>query len=261
MNHFGFIETPYRIVGLVEFKDAQGNKCYFPEEKWHFGIFKGFVHDPHLFVELELTQKEIDTVRLNLDNRQRELFEGFVNKVFQLKDADGNVSYSKNGFALDDFDGTPDYVQVGDVVEQIVSDYISYLTADEEDSFKVAPASTELDENNRFKGDMDGYVIVRDKSEYPHLMKQDSIAIGDDETERIDLMDVAPMQIVSVAAGLIPFLEHDDANRALMGSNMQRQAVPLLRAEAPVVRLSVQSTTVRSRLLTLATSLCSAARW
>ena len=235
VNHFGFIETPYRIVGLVEFKDAQGNKCYFPEEKWHFGIFKGFVHDPHLFVELELTQKEIDTVRLNLDNRQRELFEGFVNKVFQLKDADGNVSYSKNGFALDDFDGTPDYVQVGDVVEQIVSDYISYLTADEEDSFKVAPASTELDENNRFKGDMDGYVIVRDKSEYPHLMKQDSIAIGDDETERIDLMDVAPMQIVSVAAGLIPFLEHDDANRALMGSNMQRQAVPLLRAEAPVV--------------------------
>ena len=60
VNHFGFIETPYRIVGLVEFKDAQGNKCYFPEEKWHFGIFKGFVHDPHLFVELELTQKEIE---------------------------------------------------------------------------------------------------------------------------------------------------------------------------------------------------------
>ncbi|MBR3072832.1 DNA-directed RNA polymerase subunit beta, partial [Fibrobacter sp.] len=235
VNHFGFIETPYRIVGLIEFKDAQGNKCFFPEEKWHFGIFKGFVHDPHLFVELELTQKEIDTVRLNLDNRQRELFEGFVNKVFAIKDAEGNVTYHKNGFALDDFDGTADYEQVGDVVEQVVSDYITYLTADEEDAFKVAPASTELDDDNRFKGDMDGYVIVRDKSEYPHLMKQDSIAIGDDETERIDLMDVAPMQIVSVAAGLIPFLEHDDANRALMGSNMQRQAVPLLRAEAPVV--------------------------
>ena len=104
---------------------------------------------------------------------------------------------------------------------------------------------------------MDGYVIVRDKSEYPHLMRQDSFALDDTETERIDLMDVAPMQIVSVAAGLIPFLEHDDANRALMGSNMQRQAVPLLPKlrswvrvsnAAPLstrVRLSAPSTTVR----------------
>ena len=232
VNHFGFIETPYRIVGLVEFADANGNKCMFPEEKWHFGIFKGFVHDPHLFVQLELSKKEMDDVRMNLDNRQRDLFDSFVNKVFEIKDADGNVSYCKNGFVLDSFNGKPDYVQKGSVVEQIVSDFITYLTADEEDSFKVAPASTELTDDNRFKEE---YVIVRDKSEYPHLLRQDSIAIGDTETDHIDLMDVAPMQIVSVAAGLIPFLEHDDANRALMGSNMQRQAVPLLRAEAPVV--------------------------
>ncbi|MBR2308897.1 MAG: DNA-directed RNA polymerase subunit beta, partial [Fibrobacter sp.] len=232
VNHFGFIETPYRIVGLVEFADANGNKCMFPEEKWHFGIFKGFVHDPHLFVQLELSKKEMDDVRMNLDNRQRDLFDSFVNKVFQIKDAEGNVSYCKNGFVLDSFDGKPDYVQKGSAVEQIVSDFITYLTADEEDSFKVAPASTELTDDNRFKEE---YVIVRDKSEYPHLLRQDSIEIGDTETDHIDLMDVAPMQIVSVAAGLIPFLEHDDANRALMGSNMQRQAVPLLRAEAPVV--------------------------
>ena len=232
VNHFGFIETPYRIVGLVEFADANGNKCMFPEEKWHFGVFKGFVHDPHLFVQLELSKKEMDDVRMNLDNRQRDLFDSFVNKVFQIKDADGNVSYCKNGFVLDSFNGKPDYVQKGSVVEQIVSDFITFLTADEEDSFKVAPASTELTDDNRFKEE---YVIVRDKSEYPHLLRQDSIAIGDTETDHIDLMDVAPMQIVSVAAGLIPFLEHDDANRALMGSNMQRQAVPLLRAEAPVV--------------------------
>jgi DNA-directed RNA polymerase subunit beta len=232
VNHFGFIETPYRIVGLVEFADAKGNKCMFPEDKWHFGIFKGFVHDPHLFVQLELSKKEMDDVRMNLDNRQRDLFDSFVNKVFEIKDADGNVSYYKNGFVLDSFKGTPDYVQKGSAVEQIVSDFITYLTADEEDSFKVAPASTELTDDNRFKEE---YIIVRDKSEYPHLLRQDSIEIGDTETDRIDLMDVAPMQIVSVAAGLIPFLEHDDANRALMGSNMQRQAVPLLRAEAPVV--------------------------
>ena len=235
VNHFGFIETPYRIVGLIDFKDAKGNIVKVPESKWHFGIFKAFVHDPHLFLELELTKKQIDSVRMNLDIKQRALFEGFVNKVFAFKDVDGNVTYYRNGFTVEDFNGKPDYEQVGTVVEQIVSDYITFLTADEEDAFKVAPASTELTDDNRFKGDMDGYVIVRDKSEYPHLMRQDSFALDDEETERIDLMDVAPMQIVSVAAGLIPFLEHDDANRALMGSNMQRQAVPLLRAEAPVV--------------------------
>ena len=235
VNHFGFIETPYRIVGLIDFKDAKGNIVKIPEAKWHFGIFKAFVHDPHLFLELELSKKQIDSVRMNLDIKQRDLFEGFVNKVFAFKDAEGNVTYYRNGFTVDDFNGKADYEQVGTVVEQIVSDYITFLTADEEDAFKVAPASTELTDDNRFKGDMDGYVIVRDKSEYPHLMRQDSFALDDTETERIDLMDVAPMQIVSVAAGLIPFLEHDDANRALMGSNMQRQAVPLLRAEAPVV--------------------------
>ncbi|MCQ2121526.1 MAG: DNA-directed RNA polymerase subunit beta [Fibrobacter sp.] len=232
VNHFGFIETPYRIVGLVDFKDAKGNICKFPEDSWHFGIFKGFVHDPHLFVQLEISNKEKDEVRMNLDNRQRDLFDSFVNKVFQIKDAEGNVSFMKNGFVLDDFKGTPDYTQVSDQIEQVVSDFITYLTADEEDSFKVAPASTELTDDNRFAEE---YVIVRDKSEYPHVLRQDSITIGDRDVERIHLMDVAPMQIVSVAAGLIPFLEHDDANRALMGSNMQRQAVPLLRAEAPVV--------------------------
>ena len=200
VNHFGFIETPYRIVGLIDFKDAQGNIVKVPESKWHFGIFKAFVHDPHLFLELELSKKQIDSVRMNLDFKQRDLFEGFVNKVFAFKDAEGNVTYYRNGFTVDDFNGKADYEQVGTVVEQIVSDYITYLTADEEDSFKVAPASTELTEDNRFKGDMDGYVIVRDKSEYPHLMRQDNFALDDTET-----------------------------------SNMQRQAVPLLRAEAPVV--------------------------
>jgi len=231
VNHFGFIETPYRIVGLVEFKDAQGNSVMFPEDKWHFGIYKGFVHDPHLFVQQDLSNKEMDQVRMNLDNTQRDLFDSFVNKVFEIKTADGSVFY-KNGSMLDGFNGKADYVQASNEVQQVVSNFITFLTADEEDDFKVAPASTELTEDCRFKEE---YVIVRDKSEYPHILRQDSIEIGDTDVDRIDLMDVAPMQIVSVAAGLIPFLEHDDANRALMGSNMQRQAVPLLRAEAPVV--------------------------
>ena len=233
VNHFGFIETPYRIVGLINFKDAQGGIVKFPESKWHFGIFKAFVHDPHYFLtEQELSSKEKDSIRMNLDNRQRDLFDMFVGKVFEVKYADGSKHYFKNGFEQFDFSGKADYVQASDAIDQVVSDFITFLTADEEDAFKVAPASTELTDDNRFKEE---YVIVRDKSEYPHVLRQDSIEIGDEDVERIDLMDVAPMQIVSVAAGLIPFLEHDDANRALMGSNMQRQAVPLLRAEAPVV--------------------------
>ena len=241
VNHFGFIETPYRIVGLIDFKDAQGNIVKVPESKWHFGIFKAFVHDPHLFLELELSKKQIDSVRMNLDFKQRDLFEGFVNKVFAFKDAEGNVTYYRNGFTVDDFNGKADYEQVGTVVEQIVSDYITYLTADEEDSFKVAPASTELTEDNRFKGDMDGYVIVRDKSEYPHLMRQDNFALDDTETERIDLMDVAPMQIVSVAAVTC------SARLCLCSAPKLRSWVRVSNA-APLstrVRLFAPSTTVR----------------
>ena len=103
----------------------------------------------------------------------------------------------------------------------IVSDIIDYLTADEEEGFIVAQANEPLDENNRFVHDR---VNVRRGA--------DIMAVN---VERVDYMDVSPKQVVSVAAALIPFLEHDDANRALMGANMQRQAVPLLVTEAPFV--------------------------
>jgi len=238
VNHFGFIETPYRVVGLMKFKDANGNEHFFPEEKWHFGVFKGFVHEPHLFVLLELTEKQKDKVRLTLDTRQRDLFDSFINKVFEFKSSDGRSYFMRNGTFAENFKGTADYVQANDMVEQVVSSFITYLTADEEDNYQVAPASTELNEQNRFLSE---FVIVRAQSEYPHLSCVDSIRFDDKTTPRVDLMDVAPMQIVSVAAGLIPFLEHDDANRALMGSNMQRQAVPLLRSEAPVVGTGLES--------------------
>lgn len=232
INHFGFIETPYRIVGLLPFKDAAGNVHEFPEDKWHFGIFKGFVREPHLFEQERLSPDEMDEVRLRLDHHQRDLFDSFVNKVFEFKDAEGESFFVENGTRLSSFDGKADYVQADDKIQQVVSDFVTYLTADDEDSYLVAPASTQLTDDNRFAEDL---IIVRAKSEYPHCSREDFIVVGDDETERVDLMDVAPLQIVSVAAGLIPFLEHDDANRALMGSNMQRQAVPLLRSEAPVV--------------------------
>jgi len=98
---------------------------------------------------------------------------------------------------------------------------IHYLSAIEESGFVIAQASAELDKNGKF---VDELVNVRHKNEFS-LMPSD----------QVDYMDVSPQQVVSVAASLIPFLEHDDANRALMGSNMQRQAVPTLKSEKPVV--------------------------
>jgi DNA-directed RNA polymerase subunit beta len=103
----------------------------------------------------------------------------------------------------------------------VVSNETVYLTADQEDEYNVAPASTQIDEKNRIKTDL---VIVRKQGDFPMIPR-----------DQVHLMDVSPKQLVSIAAGLIPFLEHDDANRALMGSNMQRQAVPLLMPEAPLV--------------------------
>ena len=108
----------------------------------------------------------------------------------------------------------------------VVTDDIVYLTADEEDNYHIAPASVPVDEKGRITAEA---VNVRYRESYPAVAPQE-----------IDFVDLSPMQIVSVATALIPFLENDDANRALMGSNMQRQAVPLLKAEAPFVRTGVE---------------------
>jgi DNA-directed RNA polymerase subunit beta len=111
-------------------------------------------------------------------------------------------------------------------VVPFVSDEIAYLTADQEDEYTVAQANAPLDNNNQFLGERvearlaDRYLSVR--------------------PEEVEFMDVSPKQIVSVATALIPFLEHNDANRALMGSNMQRQAVPLIRPEAPLIATGIE---------------------
>lgn len=107
------------------------------------------------------------------------------------------------------------------VVDGVVTRDVVYLSAMEESRHTIAQANAELDENNRFVADL---VSTRCASEFMLA-----------PPEQITLMDVSPKQLVSVAAALIPFLENDDANRALMGSNMQRQAVPLVKAEAPFV--------------------------
>ncbi len=109
-----------------------------------------------------------------------------------------------------------------------VTDEIHYLSAIEEGQYVIAQANAELDKKNKFTDEL---VSCRNKNEF-------TLATPD----RIEYMDVAPSQIVSVAASLIPFLEHDDANRALMGSNMQRQAVPCLRAEKPLVGTGLERT-------------------
>ena len=102
-----------------------------------------------------------------------------------------------------------------------MSSNVEYLTAEEEDTFNIAQANAPLTDNGKFVNDK---VKARFEGDFP--------VVGPKE---LTYMDIAPNQIVSVAASLIPFLEHDDANRALMGSNMQRQAVPLLQPEAPIV--------------------------
>ncbi|MEJ2035554.1 MAG: DNA-directed RNA polymerase subunit beta, partial [Maritimibacter sp.] len=107
------------------------------------------------------------------------------------------------------------------VVDGQVTDEVNYMSATEEMRHTVAQANAHLDANGKFENEM---VNTRQSGEYT-MAPRDSV----------DLIDVSPKQLVSVAAALIPFLENDDANRALMGSNMQRQAVPLLRAEAPLV--------------------------
>ncbi|GAA1098400.1 DNA-directed RNA polymerase subunit beta [Nocardioides dubius] len=108
------------------------------------------------------------------------------------------------------------------VVDGKVTDQIDYLTADDEDKFVIAQANAALDDDLRF---VDERVLVRQR-----LGEVSEILAGE-----VDYMDVSPRQMVSVATALIPFLEHDDANRALMGANMQRQAVPLIRSDAPYV--------------------------
>lgn len=117
------------------------------------------------------------------------------------------------------------------VIKGKVTDQIEYLPADIEDRFTIAQANARLDEKGHF---IDERISSRHGGDFPKALPQE-----------IDYMDVSPKQLVSVATGLIPFLEHDDANRALMGSNMQRQAVPLLETEAPLIGTGMEGRVAR----------------
>ena len=123
------------------------------------------------------------------------------------------------------------------VVNGKVTDQVVYLSAMDEGRYTIAQANAELDKRGRFRADL---VSCRKGGDF-----------GMARPEEIDYIDVSPKQLVSVAAALIPFLENDDANRALMGSNMQRQAVPLIRTEAPIVGTGMEEVVARDSGVTI----------
>ncbi len=123
------------------------------------------------------------------------------------------------------------------VIDGKVTDQVDYLSAIEEGEFVIAQASVAVDENGKL---IEGLVSCRHKDEFALAM-----------SDTVQYMDVSSKQIVSVAASIIPFLEHDDANRALMGSNMQRQAVPTLRAEKPLVGTGMERTVAKDSGVTV----------
>ena len=134
------------------------------------------------------------------------------------------------------------------VVKGRVTNQIEYLTADQEENYLIAQANDPIDKSGKFINDR---VTARERGEFLEI-----------SADKADYMDVSPKQLVSVAAGLIPFLEHDDANRALMGSNMQRQGVPLLCSEAPLVGTGLEEKAARdSRAVIVSESegICAAA--
>ncbi len=139
------------------------------------------------------------------------------------------------------------------VINGKVTDEVVYMAADEEEQYVVAQANTPLNPDGTFRQDR---VLVRRSPQAANLeqLKQMLEAesffgattdIGYVRPDEVDIMDVSPKQIVSVGAALIPFLEHDDANRALMGANMQKQAVPLVRAEAPYIGTGIEARAAR----------------
>lgn len=123
------------------------------------------------------------------------------------------------------------YRKVENGVVNIKNDEVIYLAAEEEEDKIIAQGNAPLDEEGRF---INPRVKARQDADYPVVAP-----------EEVELMDVSPMQIASIAASLIPFLEHDDANRALMGSNMMRQAVPLMRTEAPIVGTGIEGQLIK----------------
>ena len=178
----------------------------------------GFIESPYRVVIKEM------------DNTDERLQDRTVSEA--IKDSEGKILVKHGGVITSKI--FPKIAKLDKCKIKIVpyiSNEVKYLSADKEDAFTVAQANSRLDQHSQF---MDDTIEARKSDNYLFVKPSD-----------IDLMDVSPKQIVSVATALIPFLEHDDANRALMGANMQRQAVPLIRAEAPMVATGMEAEAAR----------------
>lgn len=211
VNEMGFLETPYR-------------KVYNSIENTPVWLERKYLTRP----VYDLSEGEI------IANRGQEMDETFARRIAtrllvgQILREDMIDPKTEEMIAEAHTEITPEVARrIAELpikhirIRSMVSREVDYLSADEEDKFVIAQANAPLDERNRFAIDM---VSCRFGEEF---IKEN--------IDRVDYMDVSPKQVVSVSTALIPFLEHDDANRALMGSNMQRQAVPLLRSDAPIV--------------------------
>ena len=175
----------------------------------------GFIETPYRKVLHELPIDDPDLLGRKLNE--------------DYEDADGNVIYEKNaiidGAMLDTFKQAG--LEAVPVRPFVTNESIGFMSADTEDRFRISQANAKIDHRGQFVDD-------RVSARYFQKFLMENI-------NRIDLMDVAPNQIVGISASLIPFLEHDDANRALMGSNMQRQAVPLLNPDTPIVSTGMEA--------------------
>ena len=178
----------------------------------------GFIETPYRKVVRSLPKKSHDLLGQTVHQ--------------DVKDSGGKV-IAKAGAEIDDAlaKKLPDAAEPQIPLRPFVSAQVDYLSADEEENFVVAQANSPLDERGHF---LEERLEVRSAGEFSTA-----------HAEQVDYMDLSPKQIVSVAASLIPFLEHDDANRALMGANMQRQAVPLVRPEIPLVGTGMEMKTAK----------------
>lgn len=248
VNDYGFIETPYRrvinaiansydaVIGQTireDITDRSGNVIAEEGEVVSKDTVKRLSQaSPMVRVVSLKTTDSNRTVYVSEDLRQLEgkkvLKDVVLIKSGKSGESEGSVLLSA-GTVVDKKDIAKLARSKAKVVVDVVpfvSEEVRYLAADREEDYTIAQANAPLNERNEF---VEGKVEVRRGSKY-----------FKESVDKIDFMDVSPKQVFSVAAALIPFLEHDDANRALMGSNMQRQAVPLLRPEAPLIATGME---------------------
>ena len=240
VNDMGFLETPYRRVyrelltaaGIFEdAKDAArgASTIVAPRDYRHLIsgdllLAKGSMLSSNgsLSADIKSLLESVSTTILTGQRLREDIVDPKNGKVIGQEGDDITVEMARQIAALP-------LVRIN--IHPMVSHDVEYITADMEERYTIAQANARVDEFGRF---IDGSVSCRVHGDFEDM-----------RITNIEYMDVSPKQVVSVSTALIPFLEHDDANRALMGSNMQRQAVPLLRPDAPIVGTGIEHLAAR----------------